>query len=170
MYFSCLFFCSTLFEFIKLNITLCQQSYHDLVSSPHHRQTKFYLSARTLVSKYRTPLLNIGLSYFNIEIQIFFPNLEYCVGGRGGRVAVGACQGQQEGSTFDSFGGSHKNTSKLHCYCLKFCRLLYNLMLFWKPLLLLVILEQMAMVYSETKPNIKFRMRSACSPVLCDFC
>ena len=68
LYFSCLFFCSTLFEFIKLNITLCQQSYHDLVSSPHHRQTKFYLSARTLVSKYRTPLLNIGLLYFNIKM------------------------------------------------------------------------------------------------------
>ena len=84
LYFSCLFFCSTLFEFIKLNITLCQQSYHDLVSSPHHRQTKFYLSARTLVSKYRTPLLNIGLLYFNIKMgrQLqHFSKLFYSRGG-----------------------------------------------------------------------------------------
>ena len=85
-----------------------------------------------------------------------FPNLEYCEGGGGEWWVLGAVGGVD----IWQFWGSHKNTSKLHCYCLKFCRLLYNLMLFWKPLLLLVILEWMAMVvYSETKPNIKFRMR-----------
>ena len=96
------------------------------------------------------------------------PNLEHCVGG-GGELRWVLARGSRRGRHLTVLGGAIKIrlnytvivSNFVVSYTTWCCFGSRRCWWYW---------SRWPWYTSETKPNIKFRMRSACSPVLCDFC